>query len=97
MGENPDELVGKANSKLNPGFFGKLFSTKDSREEEAIELLNSAANIYKIRKNWKKAGETYEEIAGLEVQQGSNTAYVQYQNAAHCYSFVDKEKQNKNN
>jgi len=96
MGENPDELVGKAHSKLTPGFFGKLFSSKDTREEEAIDLLNSAANIYKIRKNWRKAGETYEEIADLEVKQGSNTAYVQYQNAAHCYSFVDKGKQNEN-
>ena len=96
MGENPDELVRKAHSKLTPGFFGKLFSSKDTREEEAIDLLNSAANIYKIRKDWENAGTIYEEIAGLEVQQGSNTAYVQYQNAAHCYSFVDKKKQNLN-
>ena len=94
MGDNPDELVRKAHSKLTPGFLGKMFSSKESREEEATDLLTSAANIYKIRKDWKKAGETYEEIARLEVEQGGNTAYVHYQNAAHCFSFVDKARSN---
>ena len=94
MGDNPDELVRKAHSKLTPGFLGKMFSSKESRQEEASDLLTSAANIYKIRKDWKKAGETYEEIARLEVEQGGSTAYVHYQNAAHCFSFVDKVKSN---
>ena len=94
MGDNPDELVRKAHSKLTPGFLGKMFSSKESRQEEATDLLTSAANIYKIRKDWKKAGETYEEIARLEIEQGGNTAYVHYQNAAHCFSFVDKVKSN---
>jgi len=94
MGDNPDELVRKAHSKLTPGFLGKMFSSKESRQEEATDLLTSAANIYKIRKDWKKAGETYEEIARLEVEQGGNTAYVHYQNAAHCFSFVDKARSN---
>jgi tetratricopeptide (TPR) repeat protein len=71
-----------------------MFSSKESRQEEATDLLTSAANIYKIRKDWKKAGETYEEIARLEVEQGGNTAYVHYQNAAHCFSFVDKVRSN---
>ena len=96
MGDNPDELVRKAHNKLTPGFFGKVFSSKDSRQEEAIELLTSAANIYKIQKNWKRAGETFEELAQLEIEQGSNTAYTQYQNAAHCFSFVDKVRSNTN-
>ena len=94
MGDNPDELVRKAHSKLTPGLLGKMFSSKESRQEEAAELLTSAANIYKIRKDWKKAGETYEEIARLELEQGGSTAYVHYQNAAHCFSFVDKVKSN---
>ena len=96
MGDNPDELVRKAHSKLTPGFLGKMFSSKESRQEEAAELLTSAANIYKIRKDWKKAGETYEEIARLELEQGGSTAYVHYQNAAHCFSFVDKVRSNQN-
>ena len=96
MGDNPDELVRKAHSKLTPGLLGKMFSSKESRQEEAAELLTSAANIYKIRKDWKKAGETYEEIARLELEQGGSTAYVHYQNAAHCFSFVDKVRSNQN-
>ena len=96
MGDNPDELVRKARSKLAPGFFGKVFSSKESRQEEAMELLGTAANIYKIQKNWKRAGETFEELAQLEVEQGSNTAYTQFQNAAHCFSFVDKARSNLN-
>ncbi len=96
MGDNPDELVRKAHSKLTPGFLGKMFSSKESRMEEAAELLESAANIYKIRKDWKKAGETYEEMARLEIEQGGSTAYSHYQNAAHCFSFVDKVRSNKN-
>ena len=96
MGDNPEELVRRARNKLTPGFFGKVFSSKESREEEAIELLTSAANMFKIQKNWKRAGETFEELATLETQQGSNTAYTQYQNAAHCFSFIDKARSNTN-
>ena len=92
MGENPDELFRKAKGNLTPGFFGKMFSSKESRVEEALELFNKAANMYKINKNWQKAGETFEEIAKLEVEQGDNSAYTHYQEAAHCFSFVDKER-----
>ena len=70
MGDNPDELVRKAHSKLQPGFFGKMFSSKESRTDEAIELLTSAANMYKIRKDWRKAGETYEELGRLDGETG---------------------------
>ena len=96
MSDNPEELVRKAHSKLAPGFFGKMFSSKESRQEEAIDLLTSAANLFKTNKNWKRAGETFEEIAQLEEQSGGTAAYTQYQNAAHCFSFVDKVRSNKN-
>ena len=96
MGDNPDELVRKAHGKLTPGFFGKMFSSKESRSEEAIELLSSAANMYKIRKNWAKAGETYEELAGLDAESGGGMGYSYYQDAAHCFSFVDKARSDQN-
>ena len=96
MSDNPDELVRKAHSKMNPGFFGKLMSSKDTRTEEAIELLQTAANIYKIKKNWQKAGETYEECANLDQQLDGTSSYTYYQDAAHCFSFVDKARSNKN-
>ena len=96
MGDNPDELVRKAHDKLTPGFFGKMFSSKESRSEEALELLSSAANMYKIRKNWAKAGETYEELARLDGESGGGMGYSYYQDAAHCFSFVDKARSDQN-
>ena len=96
MGDNPDELVRKAHDKLTPGFFGKMFSSKESRSEEALELLSSAANMYKIRKNWAKAGETYEELARLDRESGGGMGYSYYQDAAHCFSFVDKARSDQN-
>ena len=96
MKDNPDELVRKAHSKLTPGFFGKMFSSKETRVEEAMELLTNAANIYKIAKNWAKAGETYEELARLDIESGGNMAYSYYQDAAHCFSFVDKNRSDQN-
>ena len=96
MGDNPDELVRRARSKLAPGFFGKMFSSKESRIDEAMDLLKSAANIYKIRKNWQKAGETYEELGRLDGESGGGMGYSFYQDAAHCFSFVDKVRSDQN-
>ena len=96
MADNPDELVRKARSKLEPGFFGKMFSSKESRVDDAMELLSNAAGIYKTRKNWLKAGETYEELARLDMESGGGMAYSHYQDAAHCFSFVDKNRSDQN-
>ena len=82
--------------KITPGFFSKMLSTKESRVEEAMDLLSAAANIYKIRKNWVRAGETFEELGRLDVQQGGGTSYSYYKEAAHCFSFVDKNRSEQN-
>ena len=92
MSDNPDEIVRKAHSKLKPGFFGKMLSSKEGNLEEGIDLLVSAANIYKIQKNWQKAGEINEEIAKWDGKRGGKMAYSYYQEAAHCFSFVDKNR-----
>ena len=94
--DNPEELIRKARSKMQPGFFGKMFSSKQGRLDEALELFQAAANMYKIRKDWNNAGVAYEECANLEVQLGSQSAYSQYKEAAHCFSFVDQERSNRN-
>lgn len=39
-----DELVAKAEKKLKGGLFGNMFGSK---KEEAVELLQEAANKYK--------------------------------------------------
>ena len=96
MKDNPDELVRKAHAKLSPGFFGKMFSSKESRVDEAMELLTAAAQMYKMSKNWAKAGETYEEMGRLDEEHSGGSAYTHYQDAAHCFSFVDKARSDQN-
>ena len=89
---NPEKLIEKANKKLNPGFFGKLLSDEEGRKEEAAELYEQAANLYKLKKNWSEAGKCYEKAGELEEQSNGTAAYTQYQEAAHCYGFVDQNK-----
>jgi alpha-soluble NSF attachment protein len=96
MSDNPEELVRKAQKKLNPGFFGKMFSNKESLLEEALNYYESAANGFKIQKNWQRAGECYEQCAEIEVKLNSNSAMNQYKEAAHCFSFCDQIRSDKN-
>lgn len=90
--ENPEELIRKAKSKLTPGFFGKMFSSKENRLEEAIELYQTAANIYKMRKDWDHAGNSFEECAKISIELNSDSASNYYVDAAHCYKFTNEEK-----
>ena len=96
MSDNPEELVRKAQKKLNPGFFGKMFNSKDSLLEEALSYYESAANGFKIQKNWQRAGECYEECAKIEIDLNSDSAMNQYKEAAHCFSFCDEQRSNLN-
>lgn len=75
MADNPDELVRKAHSKLTPSFFGKMFSSKESRMEEAIELLGNAVNLYKINKDWKKQVKPMKKWPDWKNSQGYNILY----------------------
>lgn len=94
--ENPRELITKANKLLKPGFFTKLFSDKNSRIEEALRLFEQAANIFKMQGAWDDAGQAYEQCAKLDAQIDSETAGNYYQDAAHCFSHTDKERQLQN-
>ena len=94
--ENPRDLIEKAKKELKPGFFGKLFSNKSERVEKALELYESAANIYKMQKSWNEAGAAYEECAKLDCQLDSEMAANHYQEAAHCFSFTDQNRQLEN-
>mmetsp|Transcript_11981 Transcript_11981/g.18772 ORF Transcript_11981/g.18772 Transcript_11981/m.18772 type:complete len:181 (+) Transcript_11981:93-635(+) len=71
-----DELVAKAEKKLKGGIFGNMFGNK---KDEAVELLQEAANKYKQAKKWTACGETQKRVAELQLQQndkfGAATAY----------------------
>jgi alpha-soluble NSF attachment protein len=82
-------LVTKAEKKLKPGFLGGLFSSKDSRMEEALDLYEKAGNIFKLSKKWFEAGECFEKCGEIEEKLKTDPAN-HYQDAAHCFSFIDK-------
>lgn len=85
------DLIKKADSKINTGFFGSLFSSKSSRLEEALDLLEKAAHIFKLVQKWSEAGNTFERCGNIE-QELSADAAKYYIEASHCFSFVDSDK-----
>mmetsp|Transcript_55715 Transcript_55715/g.113913 ORF Transcript_55715/g.113913 Transcript_55715/m.113913 type:complete len:290 (+) Transcript_55715:140-1009(+) len=62
--ELADDLVAKAEKKLKGGMFGNLFGSK---KEEAVDILEEAANKYKQAKRWASCGETHKKRAELQI------------------------------
>lgn len=52
-----------------------------NKNEEAAELLEKAANYYKLGKAWREATEAYRQLAGIQIKQDSKhdaaNAYVE--------------------
>lgn len=59
----------------------KSFSFFGNKTEEAAELLEKAANYFKLGKAWREAAEAYRQLAGLQLKQDSKhdaaNAYVE--------------------
>lgn len=85
------DLIKKADAKLSPGFFGGLFSSRSSRLEESLDYFGKAANIFKLIKKWDEAGKTMARCGDIETELEQDGANY-YLEAAHCYSFTNKEK-----
>ena len=83
--KDPDKLFEKAKKKLDPGFFKSIFSDSGHRLEKAMNYFNEAAELYKIKKEWIKAGDCYIEIANLKEQQKEDPCDA-YDNAILCYN-----------
>jgi alpha-soluble NSF attachment protein len=96
MESEADHLTQKARGKLSPGFFEKLFSSHSSRLEEALDYYEKAANIYKLGKKWYQAGECYENCAKILEELKSDNTASHYNDAVHCFNFVDKSRANLN-
>jgi tetratricopeptide (TPR) repeat protein len=86
------ELIDKAQKKLKPGFFEKMFSSRESRLEEALDMYEKAATMLKLHKKWFEAGECYEKCSQIEEQLDSDNASGHYHDASHCFNFVDKNR-----
>ena len=83
--KDPDELVKKAQKKLDPGFFKSIFSDSNERLEKALNYYKEAAEIFKIKREWIKAGDCYIEIANLKKGMKEDPCET-YNDAILCYN-----------
>ncbi|RID65139.1 hypothetical protein BRARA_D00357 [Brassica rapa] len=79
-----EEFEKKAEKKLSGwGIFG-------SKYEDAADLLEKAANSFKLAKSWDQAGKAYLKLADCHLKSDSkHDAANAYAEAAKCYKKVD--------
>lgn len=71
------------------GFFGFL-QDPHVKFEQASELFTNAANLYKIAKKWREAGDCFCESGQAEVKQDRrHEAATKYFEASNCYKKCD--------
>ena len=83
--KDPDELVKKAQKKLDPGFFKSVFSDSNERLEKALNYYKEAAEIYKLKREWIKAGDCYIEIGNIK-EGMKEDLWETYNEAILCYN-----------
>jgi alpha-soluble NSF attachment protein len=59
------ETTAQAEKKLKPGLFGKMFSNKVDRMEEAAELFKQAANYFRLAKDYSSSARAFLRCADL--------------------------------
>ncbi|GAV56222.1 hypothetical protein ZYGR_0BA01280 [Zygosaccharomyces rouxii] len=71
---DPAELILRAEKRGVPSSgFMKIFGSSDSAKyEEAADLCWQAANLYKLRKDLKSAGEAFTKAANYQIKAGSD-------------------------
>ncbi|KAF5304508.1 hypothetical protein FQR65_LT07935 [Abscondita terminalis] len=85
--QKAQHLIAEAEKKLSgsKGFFSSLFGGS-AKVEDAIECYQRAANLFKMAKNWGRAGGAFCEAATLHFRAGSrHDAATNYVDAANCY------------
>lgn len=71
--------------------FKKYIFRGSNKVEEAIENYQRAGNMFKMSKNWTKAGECFCEAASLHSRAGSrHDAGTCFVDASNCYKKVRK-------
>jgi len=87
-----EELLVKAAKKANtkPGFFGSMMGRSEARFEEAFEMCEEAANIFKMNKRWDLSGDAYVLAAEMQEKLGvKHEAATCYVNAAKMMKKTD--------
>jgi len=88
-----NQMVEEAMGKLRgtSGFFS--FFGGSSKEDEGLEMLGRAANLYKMSKNWGKAGNTFTVVGEHHVKKGAkHDAATSFVEAANCYKKTDPKE-----
>jgi len=97
MGDNEQKakaLVADADKKLSskPGFLGGLFGGS-SKQDEGLEMLGRAANLFKMAKKWNEAGNTFCKIANHHISQGNkHDAATNFVDSANCFKKNDPKQ-----
>eukprot|EP01080_Neovahlkampfia_damariscottae_P007197 gene7197-11513_t len=87
-----EKLLKQAESRLTTNFLVEWFSATN-KFDEAIDLFTRAANLYKMDKEFERAGKCFLRVVdtSLKIDQKHDAASA-YINAANCYRQVDLKK-----
>eukprot|EP00051_Salpingoeca_urceolata_P032398 m.15523 g.15523 ORF g.15523 m.15523 type:complete len:289 (+) comp5042_c0_seq1:319-1185(+) len=91
---DPAGLIAQAQKRMqsSSSFFSSITGSSSAKQEEAADLYKRAANQYKIRKEWKPAGDCFVEAARIHEQlQVMHEIAQAYNEAATCYKKVDQD------
>jgi tetratricopeptide (TPR) repeat protein len=87
-----DGLVADAEKRMNAGFVRSLLTSGSTcKHEDAVDLLQKAAAMYKMSQSWNRAGDVYVRCAHI-YRDHLNDQYeqtVQWERAAQAYAHVD--------
>ncbi|XP_077995427.1 alpha-soluble NSF attachment protein-like [Glandiceps talaboti] len=92
--EKAVKLVAEAEKKMKSaeGFLGGLFG-RSTKQEDASELYQRAANMFKMAKKWSAAGGAFCESASIQLRLGSkHEAASNFVDAGNCYKKSDPQE-----
>ncbi len=89
--QQANQLMERARKKIQAVGCGCFGGSYDSKASSAISMFSKAIIIFQRESQYSSAGICFEEIASIKERLGEDP-YEEYQEAAYCYSFVDKKK-----
>lgn len=89
--EQARQNVQRAKARAQSGGCGCFGDSFEKKAEGSIQLYQKAVVVFQREKQYHEAGNCLKEIAFLKERIGQS-ADEDYQEAAHCFSFVDKKE-----